>query len=115
LGIVSGFTSFVAHAGGPPLSAYVLPMRLDPMRVTATTAVFFSAVNMAKWLPYAALGLLDTRNLWTSLVLAPLAPVGVWAGVWMSRRTASDWFYRVAYTGMAAAGGKLLWDGWRAL
>lgn len=115
LGIVSGFTSFVAHAGGPPLSAYVLPMRLDPMRVTATTAVFFSAVNMAKWLPYAGLGLLDTRNLWTSLVLAPLAPVGVWVGVWLTRRMASDWFYRVAYTGMAAAGGKLLWDGWRAL
>ena len=115
MGVVSGFTSFVAHAGGPPISAYVLPMRLDPMRVTATLAVYFSVINLAKWGPYAALGLFDARNLWTSLFLAPLAPVGVWVGVWLTRRMASHWFYRVAYAGMAVAGGKLLWDGWRAL
>lgn len=115
LGVVSGFTSFVAHAGGPPVSAYVLPMRLDPIRVTATMAVFFSVINFAKWGPYAALGLFDARNLWTSLILAPLAPLGVWVGVWLTRRMAARWFYRVAYMGMAAAGGKLLWDGWRAL
>jgi hypothetical protein len=114
-GVLSGFTSFVAHAGGPPISAYVLPMRLDPIRVTATLAVFFSVVNLAKWVPYAALGLFDARNLWTSLALAPLAPVGVWIGVWLTRRMAAHWFYRVAYLGMALAGGKLLWDGWRAL
>lgn len=115
MGVVGGFTSFVAHAGGPPLSAYVLPMRLNPVRVAATLAVFFTAVNLAKWGPYAALGLLDTRNGWTSLALVPLAPVGVWAGVWLTRRMASDWFYRIAYLGMAVAGGKLLWDGLRAL
>lgn len=114
-GVLSGFTSFVAHAGGPPISAYVLPMRLDPIRVTATLAVFFSVVNLAKWVPYAALGLFDARNLWTSLALAPLAPVGVWIGVWLTRRMATHWFYRVAYLGMALAGGKLLWDGWWAL
>lgn len=114
-GVLSGFTSFVAHAGGPPISAYVLPMRLDPVRVTATLAVFFSVINLAKWVPYAALGLFDARNLWTSLALAPLAPVGVWIGVWLTRRMAAHWFYRVAYLGMAVAGGKLLWDGWRGL
>jgi hypothetical protein len=115
MGATSGFTSFVAHAGGPPISAYVLPMRLDPVRVAATLAVFFTVVNLAKWVPYAALGLFDARNLWTSLVLVPLAPVGVWAGVWLTRRMASAWFYRIAYIGMAVAGGKLLWDGLRAL
>jgi uncharacterized membrane protein YfcA len=115
MGVVSGFTSFVAHAGGPPISAYVLPMRMDPVRVAATLAVFFTAVNLAKWVPYAALGLFDARNLWTSMVLVPLAPVGVWAGVWLTRRMASVWFYRVAYLGMAAAGAKLLWDGLRAV
>ncbi len=115
LGVVSGFTSFVAHAGGPPISAYVLPMRLDPVRVAATMAVFFAVINLAKWAPYAALGLFDARNLWTSLVLAPLAPVGVWLGVGLTRRIASAWFYRVAYLGMGVAGAKLLWDGLGAL
>ena len=115
MGVLSGFTSFVAHAGGPPISAYVLPMRLEPLRVAATMAVFFSVINLAKWAPYAALGLFDARNLWTSLALAPLAPVGVWVGVWMTRRIDAGWFYRVAYLGMGVAGGKLLWDGLRTL
>jgi uncharacterized protein len=113
LGIAAGFTSFVAHAGSPPLTAYVLPLRLDPIRFTATMAVLFGAINLSKWIPYAWLGLLDTRNLTTSLVLVPLAPLGVWLGVWLTKRIASTWFYRVAYGGMAATGIKLLWDGLR--
>jgi uncharacterized membrane protein YfcA len=113
LGIAGGFTSFVAHAGSPPLSAYVLPLRMEPIRLTATMAVLFGAINLSKWIPYAWLGLLDTRNLVTSLALVPLAPLGVWAGVWATRRVASTWFYRLAYIGMGATGLKLLWDGLR--
>lgn len=111
LGTAAGFTSFIVHAGGPPLSAYLLPMRLAPLRMAATTAVFFAVINMSKWAPYAWLGLLDTTNMLTALVLLPVAPVGVWVGVWMSRRIAPYWFYRIAYAGMALSGAKLLWDG----
>lgn len=111
LGIVSGFTSFVAHAGGPPIMAYILPLRLDQVRFTATMAVFFGAVNLSKWIPYAWLGLIDLRNMTTSLVLMPLAPLGVWGGVWLARRIQPKWFYRLAYSGMFLTGVKLLWDG----
>jgi len=113
LGIASGFTSFVAHAGSPPISAYVLPLRLPPMSFAATMAVFFAVVNLSKWIPYAWLGLIDMRNMSTSLVLMPLAPIGVWLGVWLTRRIASTWFYRLAYSGMFLTGAKLLWDGLR--
>lgn len=109
----SGFTSFVAHAGAPPISAYVLPMRLPPATFGATMAVFFAAINLSKWLPYAWLGLLDMRNLTTSLVLVPVAPLGVWLGVWLLRRAQARWFYRIAYAGMGLTGLKLLWDGLR--
>ena len=111
LGVAGGITSFVAHAGSPPLSAYVLPLRLDPIRLTATMAVLFGALNLSKWIPYAWLGLFDARNLATSLALVPLAPVGVWLGVWATRRIDSGWFYRIAYSGMFFTGAKLLWDG----
>lgn len=111
LGIASGFTSFVAHAGGPPILAYVLPLRLQQVTLTATMAVFFGAVNLSKWIPYTWLGLIDLRNLTTSLALMPFAPLGVWAGVWLSRRMQPTWFYRLAYTGMFLTGVKLLWDG----
>jgi uncharacterized membrane protein YfcA len=113
LGATSGFTSFVAHAGGPPVSFYVLPLKLDPVRFTATMAVFFAAVNLSKWIPYAFLGLLDTRNFLTSLSLVPFAPLGVWLGLRVVRHINIVWFYRIFHIGMAATGAKLLWDALR--
>lgn len=112
LTVTSGFTSFVAHAGGPPINAYVIPLRLKPVEFTATMAFLFFVVNMSKWLPYAWLGLLDWRNLATSLVLLPVAPLGVWLGVRMARRINPRWFYRIIYIGMFLTGVKLVWDGW---
>ena len=109
----AGFTSFIVHAGGPPISAYVLPLRMVPRVLAGTMAVFFAVINASKWLPYALLGLIDARNMATSLLLMPLAPLGVWAGVWLLRRIDPTWFYRLAYAGMLLTGLKLLWDGVR--
>jgi len=109
----SGFTSFIAHAGGPPINAYVLPMRMAPMVYTATMSFFFFFVNAGKWIPYALLGLLDWRNFMTSLILMPLAPVGVWAGVRIARTIEPTLFYRLVYFGMFCTGTKLLVDAFR--
>lgn len=111
LAVASGFTSFIAHAGSPPIAAWLLPMRMAPLRLAGTTAVFFAAINASKIPPYAALGLIDLRNMLTSLVLLPLAPLGVWIGVGLTRRVSSVLFYRMAYAGMGLTGLKLLWDG----
>lgn len=111
LTVTSGFTSFVAHAGGPPVNAYVIPLRLSPVKFTATMAFLFFVVNLSKWIPYAWLGLLDTRNMATSVVLLPLAPIGVWVGVRLARRISEILFYRLLYSGMFLTGCKLLWDG----
>lgn len=110
LTVTSGFTSFIAHAGGPPINAYLIPHRLSPVRFTATLAVFFFVLNLSKWIPYGLLGLLDMRNFATSLVLLPLAPVGVWIGVRVARRIQPALFYRFLYAGMLFTGLKLLWD-----
>lgn len=106
-----GFTSFMAHAGGPPLSAWALPLKLPPLVLSATLGVFFAVINLAKWVPYGLLGLIDLRNMATALVLMPLAPLGVWLGVRLTGRVSTANFYRLAYTGMGLAGTKLLWDG----
>lgn len=107
----SGLTSFVAHAGGPPIIAYLLPMKMAPRVLSATMAVYFAVINAVKVVPYGVLGLMELRNLATSLLLLPLAPLGVWAGVWLVRRVSAKWFYRLAYVGMFLTGAKLLWDG----
>ena len=112
---VSGLTSTIAHAGGPPLGVYLLPQKLDKAILVGTTVIFFAVINAVKLVPYAWLGLLDARNLLTSLVLMPLAPFGIWLGVWLLRRLSQELFYRIAYAMLAIVGAKLLWDGGRAL
>ena len=109
----SGFTSFIAHAGGPPINAYVIPLRLSPLVFSATMSFFFFFINLSKWVPYAWLGLLDMRNFATSVVLLPLAPVGVFIGVRIARRINQVLFYRFLYTGMFLTGCKLVWDAFR--
>lgn len=106
----SGFTSFIAHAGGPPINAYAIPLKLKPLVFTATMAYFFFIINLAKWIPYAWLGLLDMRNFATSLALLPFAPIGVWVGVRIARHIQPTLFYRLVYTGMFLTGSKLVWD-----
>jgi uncharacterized membrane protein YfcA len=113
LTVTSGFTSFIAHAGGPPISAYVISLRLTPIQYTATMAFFFFTINLSKWVPYAWLGLLDMRNMATSVMLLPFAPIGVWVGVRLARRISQQLFYQFLYAGMFLTGVKLLWDGLR--
>lgn len=111
LTVTSGFTSFVAHAGGPPVTAYVLPLRLAPVTFAATMSVFFFVINLSKWIPYGWLGLLDLRNMATSLALMPFAPIGVLIGVRLAHRIQPKLFYRLLYAGMLLTGIKLVWDG----
>jgi uncharacterized membrane protein YfcA len=114
LAAIGGFTSFIAHAGGPPVSAYMIPLKLKPVVFTATMAYLFFTINLSKWIPYAWLGLFDWRNMATALVLLPFAPMGVWIGIRIARRIDPVWFYRFVYLGMLLTGLKLVWDGFFA-
>jgi len=109
-GAVSGFTSTLAHAGGPPFAVYMLPQRIDKTLLVGTSAVFFLVVNYVKLVPYAFLGQLNAANLTTSLIFAPLAPLGIWLGVWLHRRVSEGSFYHVSYGLLLVTGAKLVWD-----
>ena len=108
---LAGFTSFGVHAGGPPLHIYLLSQRPDKTTFQATTVAFFFAINWLKIGPYAWLGLLDGTNLATSLLLAPLAPLGIVLGALLHRRVDETWFFRVVYASLLVLGAKLISDG----
>jgi len=108
---LSGFTSFVAHAGGPPLSVYLLPQNMDKTLFVGTTVVYFAIVNYVKLVPYSLLGQFSGENLVTSLLLSPLAPLGMWLGIWLHRRIEEKLFYQSVYLMLAVVGLKLLYDG----
>lgn len=109
-GIVSGFTSFATHAGGPPFQVYVMPLRLEPAVYAGTTVIFFAVTNVVKLAPYFWLGQFSAENLMTSAVLLPLAPIATLAGVWLVRRTNRERFYLITYALLVPVGAKLVWD-----
>lgn len=110
-GAVSGFTSFVAHAGGPPFQIYALPLRHDPKIYTGTSVIFFAVVNAVKVIPYFALGQFDATNLSASAILMPLAPLATLAGAWIVRRMRPEIFYPFMYIMILIVSLKLIHDG----
>lgn len=110
-GGLSGFTSFVAHAGGPPLQFYMLPQKIDKTLFVGTSVWFFFVVNYTKLIPYTYLGQFSPENLGTSLILVPLAPFGVWLGVKLHKLVPEILFYRLAYILLFITGIKLSIDG----
>lgn len=108
---MAGFTSFLAHAGGPPAMIYLLPQRLEKMLFAGTSVVFFAVVNYVKLIPYWWLGQLNAGSLTTALVLSPLAPIGIWLGFWLIKRVEERMFYAVAYVLLFLSGLKLVHDG----
>ena len=110
-GSVAGFTSFVAHSGGPPISMYLLRRPLNRTDFAATAIVFFAVVNYVKLVPYAWLGQLDADNLATSAALVILAPIGVLTGAWLHKRVSDRFFFAFVYVLLFAVGLKLVYDG----
>lgn len=114
-GTATGFTSFVANAGGPPFQVYMMPRLHSPRVYAGTSTIFFAVLNYIKFPAYIYLGQMTAENLLTSAVLSPLAIVSIASGVWLVRRVSADSFYRIVYALTFAVGLKLLWDGAREL
>ena len=79
-GAVAGFSSSLAHVGGPPISIYLLVSELPPPVYAATSALFFAVLNLIKLPFYGLAGLLTPDLLWRAAPLLPLLPIGVWLG-----------------------------------
>ena len=109
-GAASGFTSTLAHAGGPPFVIYMLPHKLDKTTFVATSVVFFLVVNYVKLVPYYFLGQLNLGNLAAALLFAPLAPIGIWLGVWLHRHLSDNAFYQATNALLFVSGAKLCYD-----
>jgi len=114
-GALTGFTSFVSHAGSPPVQIYMLPQRLERTIYVGTTVWFFALVNLIKVPPYFLLGQFTKENLATTAVLLPLAPLAMALGIFLVRRVPQEPFYKIAYTCVFLVSLKLIWDGSRAV
>ena len=109
--VIGGFTSFGIHSGGPPVNIYLLPQKLHPKVFMGTCAMFFWITNYVKLIPYFILGQLDSQNLQTSLMLLPLAPIGVGFGYYLHTRVSTKKFYNIFNLFLIITGCKLTYDG----
>lgn len=110
-GGVAGFTSFIAHAGGPPLNFYLLQCRLSKEQFLGTAVVFLAATNLVKLVPYSLLGLLNVENLTLALLMIPVAWLGVRLGLVIQKRLSGEVFFRIILTLLILLGVRLIIDG----
>lgn len=109
-GLVSGFASFIAHAGGPPVKGYLLGQNLEKTEFVGTNTVFFFTMNVIKTVAYGSMGAMEPEILGISLLLTPFLFAGVFLGMKMHQLINQDVFVKLVYGFLAITAVKLLSD-----
>ncbi|MDZ3830767.1 MAG: sulfite exporter TauE/SafE family protein [Sphingopyxis sp.] len=110
-GALTGFTSQIAHAGGPPFQMWVAPRKLPHLTFVGTSSVLFAAVNWMKVPAYVALGAFPHDVVVAAALLMPLAIGSTLLTVRWLKRIDGARFYILIYLLMVLLGAKLMWDG----
>ena len=89
----------------------MLPQRLEKKTLIGTMVMFFFFINYVKLIPYSYLELFTFRNLMTSLILMPIAPLGVWLGYWLLHKISEALVYKILYLSLFILGVKMIIEG----
>ncbi|MEU0848325.1 sulfite exporter TauE/SafE family protein [Streptomyces flaveolus] len=107
-GVLGGFTTMVANAGGPVMSMYLLSAGFRKLGFLGTSAFFFLIVNVSK-LPFSAgLGLIDGRSLLLDAVLVVFVVPGALLGTWAVKRIDQRLFEQLVIAATVVGGLQLL-------
>jgi uncharacterized membrane protein YfcA len=109
-GGIGGFTTFISHAGGPPVAVFLLSRGLSKTQFQATTVLLFWVLNIVKFFPYAALGMFSGQTFLANVLLAPFALLGTWIGVRAHHLVSERIFFAITYVLLMITGCKLIWD-----
>ncbi|MGW4563604.1 sulfite exporter TauE/SafE family protein [Streptomyces sp. NPDC004561] len=107
-GVLGGFTTMVANAGGPVMSLYLLSAGFRKLGFLGTSAFFFLIVNVSK-VPFSAgLGLIDGRSLLLDAALAVFVVPGALFGKWAVNRINQRLFEQLVIAATVVGGVQLL-------
>ena len=95
--IISGFTSFCVHAGGTPLSVYLLPLRMKRDVYVGTRIIFFTCVNLIKRPLYLHLSMITSESFLQSVILIPFTIIGIFVGYKILKIIDEKLFYNIIY------------------
>ncbi|MCI4041038.1 sulfite exporter TauE/SafE family protein [Streptomyces sp. TRM75563] len=107
-GVLGGFTTMVANAGGPVMSLYLLSAGFRKLGFLGTSAWFFLIVNVSK-VPFSVgLGLIDARSLLLDACLLLFVLPGAYLGRACVDRINQKVFDRIVIGATVAGGLQLL-------
>jgi uncharacterized membrane protein YfcA len=107
-GVLGGFTTMVANAGGPVMSMYLLSAGFRKLGFLGTSAFFFLIVNVSK-VPFSVgLGLIDGKSLLLDAALAVFVLPGALLGRWAVNRINQRLFERLVIAATVVGGVQLL-------
>tara|TARA_Y100000741_G_scaffold271923_1_gene212030 strand:+ start:98 stop:844 length:747 start_codon:yes stop_codon:yes gene_type:complete len=107
---IAGFTSFCVHAGGTPTSLYLLPLRMKKEIYVGTRIIFFACLNLFKLPLYINLSMTNFETFKQSLILFPVALLGILIGYKLLKIIEEKLFYNILYTLIFITSTKLLYD-----
>ena len=107
---IAGFTSFCVHAGGTPTSIYLLPLRMKKEIYVGTRVIFFTFVNIIKLPFYLHLSMLNLQTFKQSMILLPLAIIGIYIGYRILKIIDEKLFYNILYVMILVTSSKLIYD-----
>jgi uncharacterized membrane protein YfcA len=107
---ISGFTSFCVHAGGTPVSIYLLPLRLKKEIYVGTRIIFFTFMNLIKLPFYINLSMTNFVTFKQSVVLFPVAFIGILIGYKLLKIIDEKLFYNILYALILVSSTKLIFD-----
>ncbi|WP_184902108.1 MULTISPECIES: sulfite exporter TauE/SafE family protein [unclassified Streptomyces] len=107
-GVLGGFTTMVANAGGPVMSMYLLSAGFRKLGFLGTSAFFFLIVNVSK-VPFSVgLGLIDAHSLLLDAALALFVVPGAFLGKWAVNRINQKLFEQLVIAATIVGGLQLL-------
>jgi uncharacterized membrane protein YfcA len=108
MGGIAGFTSQIAHAGGPPFQIWALSRNFPHLVFIGTSSIFFAIINWFKVPAYAALGQFNVQNMTLTAIFLPLAILSTLAGVRLVKRVSPARFNVIINLLMVIIGAELI-------
>lgn len=110
MGLLSGISSTLLHAGGPPLAMHLLARKLPATDYIATSALFFAVLNLLKVPAFVWQQQLTLQLLWLALPFLPLCYLSIQLGYWLKQKVSDQHFLPAVNGLLLVAGMKLIWQ-----
>lgn len=109
-GTFTGVSTTLAHAAGPVVAMYLLPLKPERRAFVGTTALFFFMANTAKLPTYYFASQFEHAELGFTIRFLPLVALGAVLGFWLVRRFTNQGYLRFVYWATFAIGVYLVVD-----